>query len=104
MSIENTCNPENCKLFELLGGEPSSCPNYQESWWTPENGGQPVLIKDCAPKRTMLMIQEIYGRLTGVQKASEQERNAMLEFAQAVNNAKDVVSIEINKPLLEVGK
>lgn len=73
--MENTCNYEECKLFELLGGNPEQCPNYQESWWQPDGNGQPVLVKDCSPRRTLLMIQSLYARLEGVQKVQEQQRN-----------------------------
>lgn len=73
--MENTCNPENCKLFNLLGGTPEQCPNYQESWWTPEGKGKPILVKDCSPRRTFLMIQDLHNRLIGVQKAQEEQRN-----------------------------
>ena len=73
--MENTCNPENCKLFDLLGGTPEQCCNYQESWWTPEGKGKPVCIKDCAPRRTFLMVQDLHNRLIGVQKAQEEQRN-----------------------------
>jgi iron-sulfur cluster repair protein YtfE (RIC family) len=51
------------------------CPNYVEGWWTPKEGGRPVLIKDCAPKRIFLMLQDIHNRLEGLQKAQEQQRN-----------------------------
>ena len=73
--MENTCDYKECKLFDLLGGKPEQCPNYQESWWTPEGKGKPVLIKDCAPRRTFLMIQDLSNRLVGVQKAQEEQRN-----------------------------
>jgi len=73
--MENTCNYKECKLFDLLGGKPEQCPNYQESWWTPEGKGKPILIKDCSPRRTFLMIQDLHNRLVGVQKAQEEQRN-----------------------------
>lgn len=45
------------------------CPNEIETWWQPAEGsGQPKLVKDCAPKRMMLMIQQLYNRMEGVQK------------------------------------
>jgi hypothetical protein len=69
--MENTCN-EKCHLWKKYG---INCPNYIESWWTFEDKKKPILIKDCAPKRTFLMIQELYNRLVGLQQASEQQRN-----------------------------
>ena len=73
--MESTCNPENCKLFDLIGGTPDQCPNYMENWFTPSGGGKPVLTKDCAPRRTLLMISDLHNRLIGVQKAQEAQRN-----------------------------
>jgi len=94
--MENTCNHKECKFYKFMKfKEPAECFNYKESWWTQEKG-EPNLVKDCAPTRTIIMVQDLYNRLIGVQKASEQERNAMIKFAQAVNEAKDIVKIEIN--------
>lgn len=76
--MQETCDPEKCKLYLLLGGDPSECPNFVESWWTPQDGlkkGAPVMIKDCAPKRTLLMIQELMNMNVSLQKAQEQQRN-----------------------------
>lgn len=77
--MQDTCNYDECKLFDLLGGTVDQCPNFIESWWTPESDGKPILIKDCAPRRTFLMIQDLSNRLVGVQKASEQSRNNSAE-------------------------
>lgn len=72
--MQGTCDKEQCALWGLTGGH---CPNYVESWWQPgEKGAQPVLVADCAPRRTFLMIQDLHQRLVGVQKAQEEQRNA----------------------------
>jgi len=80
----DTCNYKECKLFDLLGGTPEQCPNYQEMWFTPSDGGKPILVKDCAPRRTFLMISELHQRLIGVEKASEEDRNSTSRLAQSV--------------------
>lgn len=82
--MEETCKPENCIIHSYLGGKPEQCPNFQETWWEPEKG-QPVLLKDCAPRRTMLMIQELYNRQIGLQKAQEQQRNESTKLLGAMN-------------------
>ena len=89
--MEDTCNHRDCKLFDLLGGTPEQCPNYQESWWTPKDGGKPILIKDCAPRRTFLMIQNLSNQLIGVQKASEQSRN----FSAKVQSSQETLGKNI---------
>lgn len=76
--MENTCKPESCKLHALLGREPSECPHYIETWWTPagpDGQRRPVLVQDCAPKRILIMVQDLSNRLVGVQQAHEEQRN-----------------------------
>lgn len=48
------------------------CFNFVESWWTPEGRKEPIVVKDCAPKRTFMMIQDLYNRLIGVQKQQDE--------------------------------
>jgi len=78
--MENTCNPDECKWHDLLGGKPEQCPNYIETWWTADDK-EPILVKDCSPRRTLLMIQELYNRTIALQQSNEQQRNT---FAKAV--------------------
>lgn len=78
--MQDTCNYNECKLFDLLGGTVDQCPNFMESWWTPDGKGKPILVKDCAPRRTFLMIQDLSNSLIGVQQASEQSRNSSAEI------------------------
>lgn len=83
--MQNTCVKEKCLLWGLTDG---SCPNFIESWWTPgaqTTDAQPVLIADCAPKRTFLMIQELSNRLTGLQQSHEDLRNETV-WIQVVAN------------------
>ena len=70
--MEDTCRKEKCLLWDTFDG---NCPNMVESFWEKPMSGEKKLITDCAPKRTMLMIQELYNRLTGIQKAMEGVRN-----------------------------
>ena len=55
--------------------EPSECFNYKESWWTPDNKGKPILVKDCSPTRIFLMVSDLHNRLVGVQQAQEKQRD-----------------------------
>jgi len=70
--MQDTCIKEKCRDW----GD-GTCPLMMETWWTPpaNQPGQPVLVTDCAPKRTMLMVQELSNRLLGVEKAQEELRN-----------------------------
>ena len=72
--MQDTCEKEKCKMWQLLDGY---CPNKMESSWMPPPtvGGSPVTVTDCAPRRVLLMIQELSNRLVGVQRAQEEQRN-----------------------------
>jgi hypothetical protein len=80
--MQGTCEKEKCKIWQLLDG---SCPNYVETWWTPPplTPGPPVLVADCAPKRMLIMIQELSNRLVGVEKSQEEARNETI-WVQAI--------------------
>lgn len=81
--MKGTCNPIDsqtgqsiCGMADLFGIK--KCPNYIETWWTPQSpsgDGKPILVCDCAPKRTLLMIQDLHNRLVGVEKSQEELRN-----------------------------
>ncbi len=79
--MESTCDVKKCmfaKKHWIKDPSKGRCPSYIESWWKPEGEGKAVLIGDCAPRRSFLMIQELSNRLVGVQQSQEQMRNAFL--------------------------
>ena len=63
--MEDTHCGDQCP-FKKMGYD--KCPNELESWWQPADELQPKLVKDCAPKRMLLMMQQLYNRMDGVQK------------------------------------
>ena len=79
----DTCKHESCKLHDLLGGTPDECPNYVESWWKNDRG-ETRLVKDCAPKRTLLMIQELYNQQIRLQCAQDEQRNSAMQLTNIV--------------------
>lgn len=98
--MENTCRSKECWFYLLikdLAGEKSevldfkNCPFYIEMMFTPTPIGGKVesakLIKDCSNKRSLLMLlEDVYPRLAGVQKSNEEMRNASAEAKDAVRN------------------
>ena len=70
--MEETCFKD-CPLWKQFGKE---CPNFIESGWKDEKTGQVKIVKDCAPRRTMLMLQELFNRIVSLEKASNQARNS----------------------------
>lgn len=87
--MENTCGFDTCAVAKRMKlKKPQECVNYIESWWTkPE--GKPVLVQDCAPRRTTLMIQDLYNRLIGVEQSQEQQRNMLATLEPLVKVAKE---------------
>jgi hypothetical protein len=71
--MKDTCLKEKCHLWDLF--DQKNCPNYCESFWKPEDTNQQKLVCDCAPRRTMLMIQDIFNRIICMQQSQEQSRN-----------------------------
>lgn len=94
--MENTCNFSECKMAKKMGFETASdCFNFIESWWTSLDG-QPKLIQDCAPRRTILMIQEHYNRLIGLQQAQEQQRNVNTQVLQKFSGLVEAVNFALS--------
>ena len=78
--MEDTCLKDKCFWWNLGDGP---CPNYVEGWWAPTEG-PPKLICDCAPKRILLLLQEVYNRVLGVQQSNEQQRNVTAQALGAI--------------------
>ncbi len=75
--MTSTCNFSKCAIAKRLKiKKVEECPNHISTWWT-QNEGKPVLLEDCAPQRTMLMVQDLHNRLIGVQESQEQQRNVL---------------------------
>lgn len=72
MAPQPTCDKEKCPLWDLFDG---NCPNKIESFWENKMMAGVHTVTDCAPRRTMLFLQEIMNRLTAVERAQEESRN-----------------------------
>jgi len=108
-NLKDTCNYGECYFGQLLDSL-DHCPFFQKFGWQGENGVYET--KDCSPRRNAFMVQELFNRLIGVQKASEQERNAVHALVSEMSNIIAIIqknpeaSIQIvvnNRPLLENG-
>lgn len=73
---------ENCP-FKKLGME--TCPNYIETLWQTQGELQPQIVRDCAPKRSLLMLQELYTRFFGLQQQVNQLESQTVELKAAHN-------------------
>jgi hypothetical protein len=83
----------------------NTCPYYMETIWrSDEEGAQTKVVKDCAPKRTLLIMMELSNRLLGVQQAAEQERNTQHKVLQKLIEVQQhqIPNAEFTENLLEM--
>ena len=69
--MESTCI-ETCKFWKKYKDK---CPFYLETLWSNDESSTPKVVRDCSPKRSLLVVMDLSNRLLGVQQAAEQERN-----------------------------
>ena len=97
MKNVDTCNNIKCPYWKKWK---ENCPNFMKTGWRAAEGGQPIYLNDCAPRRSVLMHMDQMERLEGWQKAAEQERNL------AMNNQTlllaHIAQLTDNVPQLEV--
>ena len=76
--VENTCN-DKCPFWKKYK---ENCMFYLETVWVSHDTSVPKTVKDCAPKRSLLLQMEVANRLTAVQKEANTEREAQHTTAQ----------------------
>lgn len=69
--MEGLCK-RGCKFWKKR----QECPNFIISSWREEKTGLEKRIEDCAIPRIYLMLQRVENLLIGLQKVSNQERDA----------------------------
>ena len=81
------------------------CPNYIETLWHKKDEPQPVVVKDCAPKRSLLMIQELYNRNFALQQQASQSEAELFEVRTAMTKLFEAIRyMEENKQVESQGK
>ncbi|MHC4757101.1 MAG: hypothetical protein ACYTE8_00430 [Planctomycetota bacterium] len=96
MNLEDTCNTD-CPFWKKYK---ERCPNFLKTTWSPhDTQGTPVLMNDCAPKRSVLMQMEVTNRVLGLQKDVEEDRNAqranLLAMAEMARQGMEIPQIEM---------
>ena len=77
---EATCIGEKCPNYCPNCKE--NCPNYIETVWINEQNSKPIILEDCAPKRTIFMLMEMHNHLMGFKQYACETRNIL----QKLNN------------------
>lgn len=84
--MKDTCIFKGCPIAKRLKiKKQEECFNFIEGWWTPQGKKEPMIVKDCTPKRTFLMIQDLFNRLIGLQQSQDQMRNEYSKDQMVIN-------------------
>lgn len=70
--MEDTCMKEKCFFWDMFDG---NCPMYIQLTFEDAKTKEVRHTEDCAPKRIVLMLADMYGRLEGLQKVTGSLRN-----------------------------
>jgi len=103
--MRDTCDPKKCAFLRKVLKEknPAGCPNYIESFWTKTGESQPILVKDCAPRRTVLMCQELVNSNIGLQQANEKMRNKAGRVLDVLEGAMQRTSLQdVDSPIKQI--
>jgi hypothetical protein len=83
---KDTCHGKKCPFWKRYG---EFCPNYVEGKWeTPE--GHEYETKDCAPKRAMILSQQLYDQLICTRKDYNEMRNATVKILSLTAQANGI--------------
>jgi hypothetical protein len=91
----DTCTGKRCPFWNRYGDQ---CPNFVEgTWLTPEN--HEYKTKDCAPKRSMILCQQLYDFMIGTRKDYAEVRRAVVEVTKyaALNAGVDFIEGEVEE-------
>ena len=86
---EDTCR-EDCPFWTRYG---KRCPNYVSGSWESHDSGEKYFTKDCAPKRTMILTQQMYDHVIGVRRDFNKFHNASVEVLKlaAINTGVELI-------------
>ncbi len=99
--MKDTCNYKTCKVAKRMRLKSrEECPNFVENSWIPpmKERSDAIELKDCAPKRTLLCVQDLYARLIGVEKSQEHQTNAMLPLNKMLKAMRLTEGLKILPP------
>ena len=94
--MRDTCCEGKCAYLKSgMVDEVEQCPNFLETMWKKEGDAQPLLVRDCCPKRQLIMMQDIHNRVFAVQQTQTEQRNAASQLAVALTtSAKEQKKLE----------
>lgn len=70
--MEDTrCGEDCCFVKSGFCNKDSECPNYTETIWEEASSGKTKIVKDCAPKRTMIEQQNMTNSFNAVTASNQ---------------------------------
>jgi|AZIF01.1.fsa_nt_gi hypothetical protein len=96
--MNNTCD-KNCEKYKKR----QKCPNYIMTSWREEKTGNVKSLEDCAPKRTLMLMQDLFNRVVGLQQANEEQRNKSNDLTEALAQTVKFASQNPGKIFLDLG-
>jgi hypothetical protein len=77
---EDTCHGKKCPFYVRYQ---EYCPHFIESPWETTEGER-YTTNDCAPKRSILLQQQMYNLILGTRKDTNKTRNVTQKFIEAI--------------------
>ena len=87
---KDTCHGKACPFWKRYG---EYCPNFVEGDWVTVKGHK-YSTKDCAPKRAMILSQQIYDHMTCARKDYNEMRNAAVQIFHLASRTNGIELIE----------
>ena len=78
----DTCHGKKCPFWKRYQ---EFCPNFVEGEWETSEG-HVYKTKDCAPKRSMILSQQVYDFILGTRKDLNEMRNENIKLLEEVIN------------------
>lgn len=88
---------ENCPFKEMGYKE---CPNYIETIWNEIDNPEPRIVRDCAPRRSLLLLQELLNKSFAVQAQASQMEGEVVKLRGVFSQLIQAIQSSMGKPLL----
>jgi hypothetical protein len=73
--MKDTCDSENCGWLKFIGGRAEDCPNFVLTVWHSEEDKETKSVRDCAPRRTLLVVMDMLSSNIATRQSNEELRN-----------------------------
>ena len=93
----DTCTGHKCPFFKRYG---TQCPNYVVGQWA-TNDGHIYDTMDCAPKRSMILCQQIYDQQVDTRKDYNDVRNVTIQLLNHVAVDNNIIDVSPTKQRIE---